>query len=282
MVKSLLLVIAILVTSSFEVTPSYAAGCGYHTVYGQVLCRDYKGRSVSTSHCNKYTSEIGPRPPVPSTSCPNPCCTETHTVDGVVVDSEVKVAGSCSSTSRTTTCEERGDCPPPTPTPTPTPTPVTPSPVTPPPVTPPPVTPTPTSTCTPGTRIENGTRDGNCPHGQDGSFILHFERTVTTNVDCTISVSDWTLLRADNTCSEPQTSSSCTTPWGAIVPHGSSVTAYQNASVGCVHQAQGKQCGVFPYATEIRTCSNGSLSGSYPYPGCGREPNCDPYYQQNE
>ena len=112
LVKSLLLVIAILATSSFEAGPSYAQGCGTHWKDGEVLCLDYKGRSVSAFHCSKYTAEIGSRPPVPRSRCPNECCTETHTVDGVIVGTpEIKVAGSCNSTSRTTTCEERGDCP---------------------------------------------------------------------------------------------------------------------------------------------------------------------------
>lgn len=177
MVRSLLLVIAILITSSFEVTPSYAQGCGYHTVYGQVLCRDYKGRSVSTSHCNQYTSEIGPRPPVPRRQCPNPCCTETHTVDGVVVDSEVKVAGSCNSTSRTTTCEERGDCPPPPPT------------------------------CTNGSNTESRNREQSCPSGQTGSITIQEERAVITRADCTTSSGTWTEVSRNNNCTP--TGSSC-------------------------------------------------------------------------
>lgn len=86
-------------------------GCGTHTKFGQVLCRDYKGRVVRNSYCDRYTSEIGRRPPVPRRQCPNPCCTETHTVDGVLVGTpKIKIAGSCESTSITRTCEERGDC----------------------------------------------------------------------------------------------------------------------------------------------------------------------------
>lgn len=86
-------------------------GCGKHLKFGQVLCRDYKGRVVKNSYCDRYTNEIGRRPPVPRRQCPNPCCTETHTVDGIVVGlPKIKIAGSCESTSITRTCEERGDC----------------------------------------------------------------------------------------------------------------------------------------------------------------------------
>lgn len=51
---------------------------------------------------------------------------------------------------------------------------------------------------------------------------------------------------------------SCTTPWGATVIHGASVTAYQNPSV-----PNGQQC-----VSESRTCNNGTLSGSYQYETC--------------
>jgi Tfp pilus assembly protein PilX len=51
-------------------------------------------------------------------------------------------------------------------------------------------------------------------------------------------------------------SNDCTTPWGATVSDGGSVTAYQNAtpSVAC--------------ASETRSCASGSLSGSYQYSSC--------------
>lgn len=47
---------------------------------------------------------------------------------------------------------------------------------------------------------------------------------------------------------------SCSLPWGGSISHGQSVTAYQD----------GSSCGNF----ETRTCSNGSLSGSYQFQAC--------------
>jgi peptidoglycan hydrolase-like protein with peptidoglycan-binding domain len=51
----------------------------------------------------------------------------------------------------------------------------------------------------------------------------------------------------------------CTAPWGAVIAHGASVTANQSSSV-----PYGSQC-----LSETRTCSNGTLSGSYQYQSCG-------------
>ena len=51
---------------------------------------------------------------------------------------------------------------------------------------------------------------------------------------------------------------SCTTPWGASIPHASSTTAYQSqAAVQCVSQT--------------RSCSNGVLSGTYQYESCSTQ-----------
>lgn len=50
----------------------------------------------------------------------------------------------------------------------------------------------------------------------------------------------------------------CTLPWGGSISNGQSVTAYQTASVSC-----GSSCN-----SQTRTCSNGSLSGSYGNPSC--------------
>ena len=54
------------------------------------------------------------------------------------------------------------------------------------------------------------------------------------------------------------TSASCTTPWGTNVANGGSVTAYQSSSVNAP--------GVC--TSETRTCSNGTLSGSYTNQSC--------------
>lgn len=60
------------------------------------------------------------------------------------------------------------------------------------------------------------------------------------------------------------TAANCTAPWGATVAHGGSVTAYQ------VINDRG-QCG-----SETRTCTNGSLSGSYTLQSCTvSTPTCD-------
>jgi len=51
---------------------------------------------------------------------------------------------------------------------------------------------------------------------------------------------------------------SCSLPWGGTIDSGSSVTAYQDSSVPC-----GSTC-----SSETRTCSNGTLSGSYTNSSC--------------
>tara|TARA_Y100000780_G_scaffold211112_1_gene209806 strand:+ start:9290 stop:12124 length:2835 start_codon:yes stop_codon:yes gene_type:complete len=50
----------------------------------------------------------------------------------------------------------------------------------------------------------------------------------------------------------------CSLPWGGSIAHGNTVTAYAANSVGC-----GSSC-----SSQTRTCSNGSLSGSYAYQNC--------------
>lgn len=50
----------------------------------------------------------------------------------------------------------------------------------------------------------------------------------------------------------------CTAPWGTTVAHGSSVNAYQASSVSC-----GNSC-----VSELRSCNNGTLSGSYASQSC--------------
>lgn len=54
----------------------------------------------------------------------------------------------------------------------------------------------------------------------------------------------------------------CTTPWGTTVTHGGNVTAYQAVTV-----AYGSSC-----TSQIRTCSDGSLSGSFQYSSCSVNP----------
>ena len=57
-------------------------------------------------------------------------------------------------------------------------------------------------------------------------------------------------------CAAPP--ASCSLPWGGNISDGASVTAYQASSVAC-----GSSC-----ASESRTCSSGTLSGSYANSAC--------------
>lgn len=54
----------------------------------------------------------------------------------------------------------------------------------------------------------------------------------------------------------------CPRPWGGTVAHGASITAYQAASV-----PHGSSC-----ASQTRTCTNGSLSGTYTHQTCNVQP----------
>lgn len=55
----------------------------------------------------------------------------------------------------------------------------------------------------------------------------------------------------------------CSLPWGGILPHTQSVTAYYNASV-----PYGESC-----SSETRTCTSGILSGTYTSSSCSMETN---------
>ena len=67
---------------------------------------------------------------------------------------------------------------------------------------------------------------------------------------------------AHRSCSVDPCRSSCTLPWGGTIGHGESVTAYQSASVPC-----GSSC-----RSQLRTCNDGTLSGSYTHPSCTTVP----------
>lgn len=56
----------------------------------------------------------------------------------------------------------------------------------------------------------------------------------------------------------------CALPWGGTINHGASVTAHQASGV-----AAGQSC-----VSESRSCSNGTLSGSYVYENCTVAPTC--------
>lgn len=59
-------------------------------------------------------------------------------------------------------------------------------------------------------------------------------------------------------CTNQQQAMSCTLPWGGSIASGATVTAYQSSPVPA-----GQSC-----ASQSRTCSNGTLSGSYTYANC--------------
>ena len=50
----------------------------------------------------------------------------------------------------------------------------------------------------------------------------------------------------------------CALPWGGSIAHGASVTAYQSGAVTCSNSC----------VSQVRSCSNGTLSGSYTAPSC--------------
>ncbi|OGG56266.1 hypothetical protein A2680_00600, partial [Candidatus Kaiserbacteria bacterium RIFCSPHIGHO2_01_FULL_55_37] len=108
-----------------------------------------------------------------------------------------------------------------------------------------------TVTCTP---LSPETRTATCPAGQTGSI------TQTRTSSCAAGATSPTWSAWSNTANTCTTSAaqSCTAPWGAAVASGGSVIAYQSATV-----ASGQQC-----SSETRTCTNGSLSGTYANATC--------------
>ena len=90
-----------------------------------------------------------------------------------------------------------------------------------------------------------------CPSGFTGT------RTWTRSYSCSANAdnepgawSPWSLV--SNDCK-----ADCILPWGGAIAHGSSVPAYEGTSYSsCASHVQ------------TRVCSNGSLSGSFPYQGC--------------
>ncbi len=70
------------------------------------------------------------------------------------------------------------------------------------------------------------------------------------------------------TCGTRPPPGSCALPWGGTIPSGSSVTAYQSAYTG--YQSDNKY--VSRCTSESRTCTNGTLSGSYTNNACDNYP----------
>lgn len=80
---------------------------------------------------------------------------------------------------------------------------------------------------------------------------------------CTNGVLSGSLTKPS--CTPSTCNSSCTTPWGATVANGANVKAYSTASPSCPS--------VCTDVVETRTCSNGTLSGSYTQGSC-TDPSC--------
>jgi len=86
---------------------------------------------------------------------------------------------------------------------------------------------------------------------------------------CTNGVLSGTYLYASCYPANPQPPAqphSCTSPWGTTIQSGTSVTAYQSSTV-----TTGNSC-----ISQTRTCTNGSLSGSYTHASCSVTTSCTP------
>ena len=90
----------------------------------------------------------------------------------------------------------------------------------------------------------SGGSSGSCVSGDVGS--------------CSYACSNGTWYVSSNSCAAP---ANCTTPWGSTIASGVSVTAFQSPSVTAP-----ATCASDP--SETRTCTNGTLSGSYQYQNC--------------
>lgn len=128
-----------------------------------------------------------------------------------------------------------------------------------------------TRTCTNGTlsgSYANSSCVKNCstPWGtavNNGAAVTAYQAaTVAWNATCTSqsrTCSNGTLSGTyTNKACTVTAPLNCTAPWGGALTHGSSVTAYQAATV-----PYGSTC-----ASQARTCTNGALSGSYTSKTC--------------
>ncbi len=107
-------------------------------------------------------------------------------------------------------------------------------------------------------------------------YIDNYGYTATANGNTTVSPGATTVYNGTATgpggtvsCTGNRTltvNQSCTAPWGSTVTHGTSVTAQQAFTV-----PYGSSC-----VSQSRTCTNGSLSGTYQYATCTVNPpaNC--------
>lgn len=100
---------------------------------------------------------------------------------------------------------------------------------------------------------------GTIPHG--GSLVAYQASSVPCGDTCTTQSRVCTngVLSGNYAYQSCAPScASCNLPWGGSITHGNSVQAYAASVVGC-----GGSC-----AAQTRTCSNGTLSGSYGYASC--------------
>lgn len=79
----------------------------------------------------------------------------------------------------------------------------------------------------------------------------------TGNISGSCSNGSWTIT--SQTCA----ATTCSLPWGGTISNGQSVTAYQAGSA-----AYNSPQTCTSVATQTRTCSNGTLSGSYQFGSC--------------
>lgn len=122
-----------------------------------------------------------------------------------------------------------------------------------------------------------------------GSATAYLAATGASCTSETRTCTDGVLSGSYNyeTCT---TAASCTLPWGETLAHGDSVTAYNVASTGGKCSRYGSSpcngttaspcsctAGSAPCLSEMRTCSNGSLSGSYQYKTCTSLYSCNWY-----
>ena len=82
----------------------------------------------------------------------------------------------------------------------------------------------------------------------------------TFGFQCTNSVGVASAVSYATVVVSAPPAAACTLPWGGTIASGSSVTAYQTSSV-----VSPQSCSS---VAQTRTCTNGSLSGSYTYPSC--------------
>ncbi|MBK8011440.1 MAG: hypothetical protein IPK13_08820 [Deltaproteobacteria bacterium] len=153
-----------------------------------------------------------------------------------------------------------------TPTPAPAPAPSTPDPTTPDPTTPDPTTPDPTTPEAPPPILTCATPSGATLQPGDSIQLfsttrVSFGQTCAAYAQVRTCLSDGTLsgdsAYGQSSCVADQ-ASSCNLPWGGVLAHGGSVTAYLTQSA-----PPGASC-----AQETRVCSNGQLTGSYSNPRC--------------